>query len=89
MENPETNLIDDEKRFEINHHELSKHGFKIEEYVLEQVLVDFKCDWARIIENHLDILHIFWVHGDTIPDKDVNKNVLTSFNQKININKIY
>ena len=87
LENPETNLIDDEKRFEINNHELSKHGFKIEEYVSEEVLVDFKCDWARIIENHLDILHIFWVHGDTIPDKDVNKNVLTSFNQKININK--
>ena len=34
----------------------------------------------------MDILHIFWVHGDTIPDKDVNKNVLVSFNQKININ---
>ena len=87
LENPETNLNDYEKVFEINNHELSKHGFKIDEYVSEEVQVDFKCDWARIIENHLDILHIFWVHGDTIPDKDVNKNVLTSFNQKININK--
>ncbi len=59
------------------------YGFKPEEYSFEEVCVDFKCDWARIIENHLDILHIFWVHGDTIPDKDVNRNVITSFNQKI------
>ena len=87
LETPETNLNEYESVLELNNHELSKHGFKIDDYVSEQVLVDFKCDWARIIENHLDILHIFWVHGDTIPDKDVNKNVLTSFNQKININK--
>tara|TARA_Y100001978_G_scaffold113447_1_gene101209 strand:- start:17092 stop:18438 length:1347 start_codon:yes stop_codon:yes gene_type:complete len=85
-ESPETNLNDTSDELPINNHELNRHGFKIEEYVSEEVLVDFKCDWARIIENHLDILHIFWVHGDTIPDKDVNKNVLTSFNQKININ---
>jgi len=86
-EKPETNLKDEEVNLISNNHELNKHGFKPNEYVFEEVLVDFKCDWARIIENHLDILHIFWVHGDTIPDKDVNKNVLTSFNQKININK--
>ena len=86
-ENPETNLNNQVHDITINNHDLSNHGFKINEYVSEEVLVDFKCDWARIIENHLDILHIFWVHGDTIPDKDVNKNVLTSFNQKININK--
>ena len=53
--------------------------------MFEEVLVDFKCDWSRIIENHLDILHLFWVHGDTIPDKDVNKNVLVSFNQRIKV----
>ena len=65
-------------------------GFQIKDYVFEEALVDFKCDWSRIIENHLDILHLFWVHGDTIPDKDVNKNVLVSFNQKINVTpKIY
>ena len=29
------------------------------------------------------------MHGDTIPDKEVNKNVLVSFNQKININPHY
>ena len=58
-------------------------GFKISEYAYEEVTVDFKCDWSRIIENHLDILHIFWVHGDTIPDKDVSKNVITSFDQEI------
>ena len=86
-ESPETNISDNKKDLEVNNHDLTRHGFKIEDYAYEEVLVDFKCDWARIIENHLDILHIFWVHGDTIPDKDVNKNVLTSFNQKININK--
>ena len=59
------------------------YGFKTSDYAYEEVCVDFKCDWARIVENHMDILHIFWVHGDTIPDKDVNRNVITSFNQKI------
>tara|TARA_Y100001968_G_scaffold118117_2_gene107575 strand:- start:5 stop:1339 length:1335 start_codon:yes stop_codon:yes gene_type:complete len=58
-------------------------GFKISEFAHEEVTVDFKADWVRIIENHLDILHIFWVHGDTIPDKDVSKNVITSFDQEI------
>ena len=52
-------------------------------YVDEEVYVDFKADWARIIENHLDILHVFWMHGDTIPDKNVNRETITSFNQKI------
>ena len=58
-------------------------GLNTDEYAYEEVCVDFKCDWARIVENHMDILHIFWVHGDTIPDKDVNRNVITSFDQKI------
>ena len=88
-ENPETNLNNYSEEVHFTNHDLEKHGFNIDEYVYEEVLVDFKCDWARIIENHLDILHIFWVHGDTIPDKDVNKNVLTSFNQKIDLNKEY
>ena len=82
------NNINDEATPFINY-ELTNYGFNPEEFVYEEVLVDFKCDWSRIIENHLDILHIFWVHGDTIPDKDVNKNVLVSFNQKININQKY
>ncbi|WP_320674537.1 Rieske 2Fe-2S domain-containing protein [Prochlorococcus sp. MIT 1341] len=59
------------------------YGFKPSDYAYEEVCVDFKCDWARIIENHLDILHIFWIHGDTIPDKDVNREVITSFHQNI------
>ncbi|WP_320664425.1 aromatic ring-hydroxylating dioxygenase subunit alpha [Prochlorococcus sp. MIT 1223] len=59
------------------------YGFNISEYEHEEVTVDFKADWVRIIENHLDILHIFWVHGETIPDKDVSKNVITSFDQEI------
>ena len=37
----------------------------------------------------MDILHLFWVHGDTIPDKDVNKNVLVSFNQRIKVTHEY
>ena len=74
---------------QINKHSLSNNGFDIKEYASEEVLVDFKCDWTRIVENHLDILHIFWVHGNTIPDKDVNRNFLVSFKQKININKDY
>ena len=82
----ETDLKEIEDHLPISNYELKNNGFQIENYVSEEVLVDFKCDWSRIIENHLDILHIFWVHGDTIPDKDVNKNVLVSFNQKININ---
>jgi len=86
----ETNLNDiNEEDSSISNYELSRNGFFPKEYAFEEVLVDFRCDWSRIIENHLDILHIFWVHGDTIPDKDVNKNVLVSFNQKININSKY
>ena len=83
---PETDLNNINEDFPIGNYELINNGFFIEDSVSEEVLVDFKCDWSRIIENHLDILHIFWVHGDTIPDKDVNKNVLVSFNQEININ---
>ena len=82
----ETDLNNISEDTPISNYELYENGFSHKDYVFEEVLVDFKCDWSRIIENHLDILHIFWVHGDTIPDKDVNKNVLVSFNQKININ---
>ncbi len=85
----ETNLNKINEETPIADYELANNGFRIADSVSEEVLVDFKCDWSRIIENHLDILHIFWVHGDTIPDKDVNKNILVSFNQKIKINKKY
>ena len=88
-EKPEINTNDFRKNISLDSHKLIKHGFDTDKYVYEEVLVDFKCDWSRIIENHLDILHIFWVHGDTIPDKDVNKNVLVSFNQRINISEEY
>jgi len=81
----ETDLNNISEDSPISNYELSDNGFSHQDYVSEQVLVDFKCDWSRIIENHLDILHLFWVHGDTIPDKDVNKNVLVSFKQKINV----
>ena len=85
----ETNLNNFYDCLPIRNHKLIDNGFNIKDYVSEEALVDFKCDWSRIIENHLDILHIFWVHGDTIPDKDVNKNILVSFNQKINIHPTY
>jgi len=85
----DTDLNNINEDLPISNYDLSDNGFLDKDYVSEEVLVDFKCDWSRIIENHLDILHLFWVHGDTIPDKDVNKNVLVSFNQKININPKY
>ena len=87
-ENPNKDLKDINES-SIESFDLNSHGFSLDNYVSEEVLVDFKCDWSRIIENHLDILHIFWVHGDTIPDKDVNKDFLVSFDQKIEINTKY
>ncbi len=88
-EKSQTDLNNISEYSPISNHEFSDYGFSIEDFVYEEVLVDFKCDWSRIIENHLDILHLFWVHGDTIPDKDVNKNVLVSFKQKINVTPKY
>ncbi len=78
-----TNLENIEEIDNIETKSLDTYGFKTNEYAYEEVIVDFKCDWSRIIENHLDILHLFWVHGDTIPDTDVNRDVITSFNQEI------
>ncbi len=78
-----TNINDFEIKTDLNNSSPDSYGFKIPEYEYEEVCVDFKCDWARIVENHLDILHIFWVHGETIPDKDVSRNIITSFNQVI------
>ena len=63
------------------------HDFDTSDYKYEEVCVDFKADWARIIENHMDILHVFWMHGDTIPDKNVSKDTITSFNQTITRDK--
>jgi len=37
----------------ISNYELSNNGFSHKDNVFEEVLVDFKCDWSRIIENHL------------------------------------
>ena len=78
-----TNLNDFEVKIPLENILVDSYGFDINEYAYEEVLVDFKCDWARIIENHLDILHLFWVHGETIPDNQVNRKVITSFNQQI------
>ncbi len=59
------------------------YGFQLGDSVFEEVFIDFKCDWSRIIENHLDILHIFWMHGNTLPGNDVNRKTIQSFNQTI------
>ncbi len=58
-------------------------GFDFSEFEYVEVLGDFKCDWARIIENHLDILHIYWMHGNSLPDKGVNRDTIKSFDQLI------
>ncbi len=78
-----TNLSDFDIKDSLDTRLMTTYGFDIEDYAYEEVVVDFKCDWARVIENHLDILHLFWVHGDTIPDNDVNRKVITSFDQEI------
>ena len=78
-----TNLNDFNVDSSIENNLINSYGFDISDYEYEEVVVDFKCDWARIIENHLDILHLFWVHGDTIPDNEVSRDVITSFNQEI------
>ncbi len=80
---PQTNIEDFEIKSSLNSLLPDSYGFPSSEYQYEEVYVDFKADWARIIENHLDILHVFWMHGGTIPDKNVNRNTITSFNQKI------
>ena len=57
------------------------YGFQCSRYAYEEALLDFKCDWDRIIENHLDVLHIFWMHGKSLPGNDVNRDTLASFSQ--------
>ncbi len=78
-----TNLNDFDIKDSLDTRLMTTYGFDIKDYAYEEVVVDFKCDWARIIENHLDILHLFWVHGNTIPDNEVNRKVIKSFNQEI------
>ena len=67
--------------------ELGSHGFDLSEYAFEEAFLDFKCDWSRIIENHLDVLHIFWMHGASLPGKDVGRHSIASFDQKTKYNK--
>jgi len=58
------------------------HGLRFSDYVYEEALLDFKCDWDRIVENHLDILHIFWMHGKSLPGNAIGRHSITSFDQK-------
>ena len=64
-------------------------GFRTSGYAYEEALLDFKCDWSRIVENHLDILHIFWMHGDTLPGNDIGRHSISKFDQKIEVEKKY
>ena len=64
-------------------------GFHTSGYAYEEALLDFKCDWSRIVENHLDILHIFWMHGDTLPGNDVSRQSISRFDQEIEVDKQY
>ena len=63
------------------------NGFDLSEYAYEEALLDFKCDWSRIVENHLDVLHIFWMHGKSLPGNDVGRHSISKFNQQIEINR--
>jgi len=64
-------------------------GFRTSGYAYEEALLDFKCDWSRIVENHLDILHIFWMHGETLPGNDVGRHSISRFDQEIKVDKQY
>ena len=63
----ETDLNDISEDTPISNYELSENGFLHKDYVSEEVIVDFKCDWSRIIENHLDILHICLLYTSPSP----------------------
>ena len=64
---------------------LDSHKFDYSEHVYEEALLDFKCDWDRIVENHLDILHIFWMHGRSLPGNDVSRETIAAFNQNLQV----
>lgn len=65
---------------------LESYGFQLADYSFEEALLDFKCDWSRIVENHLDVLHIFWMHGQSLPGNDVGRHSIASFDQQFKSN---
>ncbi|MFL0735325.1 MAG: Rieske 2Fe-2S domain-containing protein [Prochlorococcus sp.] len=79
----QTRLEDVKINTPVDHIQPEAYGFKLEEKEYEQAFIDFKCDWSRIIENHLDILHIFWMHGNSLPGNEVNRKTIKSFNQTV------
>ena len=83
--NPSTNVHDIPIHSTLEELEFTpiSYGFRTSEYVYEEALLDFRCDWSRIVENHLDILHIFWMHGNSLPGNVVNRKTIKSFNHKI------
>ena len=83
---PKTDLSLNENRNSLIPLLLESHGFNRSEYVYEEALLDFKCDWSRIVENHLDILHIFWMHGQSLPGNEVGRHTITRFDQHIEVN---
>jgi len=68
---------------------LDSHGFNYLDDVYEEALLDFKCDWDRIVENHLDILHIFWMHWKSLPGEEISREKIASFDQDIKIYEDY
>ena len=60
---------------------LDSYGFNYLDDVYEEAFLDFKCDWDRIVENHLDILHIFWMHWKSLPGSEVSRENIGSFDQ--------
>ena len=65
------------------------YGFNTSDYAYEEAILDFRCDWSRIIENHLDILHIFWMHGNSLPGNQVNRKTIKSFNHQFTKTRNY
>ena len=66
---------------------LDSHGLNYLDDAYEEAFLDFKCDWDRIVENHLDILHIFWMHWKSLPGDEVSRKNIASFDQNLKIYK--
>ena len=81
-----TDLLNYEKNQSLSSLLLESHGFNHSDYRYEEALLDFKCDWSRIVENHLDVLHIFWMHGQTLPGNEVGRHSIARFAHQIEVN---
>ena len=82
-----THLEEIEVKTPLDSISISSQGFNCSDHVYEEAILDFQCDWDRIIENHLDILHIFWMHGKSLPGNEVSRQTIRMFDQKLIVNK--